>query len=154
MKLDSLDWDILYSLTSRNWRTFSDIAKSLGSPAASVNYRIKRLEKNGVIRGYYYISEMARSEYLIYSVRIQMGAVSVELHKRLSSYCANHPNIILLFRTFGSWDYEIVYVAAKASELVEATDDLRENFGQEINDIKSYSRLKYYKMDELPMRRN
>lgn len=50
-KLDKLDYKILREL-QRDCRILQEIADNVGAPVSTIHYRVKRLEKDGVIKGY------------------------------------------------------------------------------------------------------
>lgn len=49
--MDAVDEDIIYAIDSGNIR-YSRIAKKLGIPLSTVHFRVKRLEKDGIVKGY------------------------------------------------------------------------------------------------------
>jgi Lrp/AsnC family leucine-responsive transcriptional regulator len=51
--LDELDLEILAELQKECRTPLQDIARRVGHPASTVHYRVKRLEKEGIIDGYY-----------------------------------------------------------------------------------------------------
>ncbi len=50
-KIDELDMQILKGL-QRDCRSLQEIADNLNTPVSTIHYRVKRLEKEGVIKGY------------------------------------------------------------------------------------------------------
>lgn len=51
--LDKLDLEIIAELQKDCRTPLQDIAKRVGHPPSTVHYRVKRLEKEGIIDGYY-----------------------------------------------------------------------------------------------------
>ncbi|EET90466.1 MAG: Lrp/AsnC family transcriptional regulator [Candidatus Micrarchaeales archaeon] len=49
--MDAIDEDIIYAIDSGSIR-YSRIAKKLGIPLSTVHFRVKRLERDGIIKGY------------------------------------------------------------------------------------------------------
>ncbi|MCL5434435.1 MAG: Lrp/AsnC family transcriptional regulator [Candidatus Marsarchaeota archaeon] len=49
--MDAVDEDIIYAIDSGNIR-YSRIAKKLGIPLSTVHFRVKRLEREGIVKGY------------------------------------------------------------------------------------------------------
>ena len=52
MKLDSVDLTIIKALLEDARTPFSQIAKELGIPVTTVHFRVKRMNKSGLIKGY------------------------------------------------------------------------------------------------------
>ena len=50
ISLDTLDWEILHALQKNSKQTYSEIGRQLGVAHSTVYDRIKKLEKNGVIK--------------------------------------------------------------------------------------------------------
>ena len=50
ISLDSLDWEILKALQENSKQTYSDLGRQLGVAHSTVYDRIRKMEKNGVIR--------------------------------------------------------------------------------------------------------
>ena len=59
-KLDKLDYKILREL-QRDCRILQEIADNVGAPVSTIHYRVKRLEKDGVIKGYSAIGVTSRN---------------------------------------------------------------------------------------------
>jgi Lrp/AsnC family transcriptional regulator for asnA, asnC and gidA len=50
ISLDSLDWEILKSLQDNSKQTYSEVGRQLGVAHSTVYDRIRKMEKNGVIK--------------------------------------------------------------------------------------------------------
>jgi Lrp/AsnC family transcriptional regulator, leucine-responsive regulatory protein len=71
-RIDSVDADILAQLAADARTTLADLAREVGLSAPSVAERIKRLEENGVIRGYTVeIDPIALGLVLSFHIRIR-----------------------------------------------------------------------------------
>jgi len=64
IKLDIKDKKILYELDMDARQSISSIAKRVGLSKEVVNYRIRRMEKEGLIDGYYAIIEYSKLGYM------------------------------------------------------------------------------------------
>jgi len=51
VKLDELDFKILREL-QKDCRILQEVADNVGTPVSTIHYRVKRLEKEGIIQGY------------------------------------------------------------------------------------------------------
>jgi Lrp/AsnC family transcriptional regulator for asnA, asnC and gidA len=50
ISLDSLDWEILKSLQDNSKQTYSEVGRQLGVAHSTIYDRIRKMEKNGVIK--------------------------------------------------------------------------------------------------------
>jgi len=64
--LDLKDRKILYYLDINSRQSNSDIAKKVGLSKEVVNYRIKRLEKEGIIKGYYTVLDFYKASKKVF----------------------------------------------------------------------------------------
>ena len=50
VSLDALDWQILQSIQENSKQTYSEVGRQLGVAHSTIYDRIKKLEKNGIIK--------------------------------------------------------------------------------------------------------
>jgi DNA-binding Lrp family transcriptional regulator len=102
IRLDATDQALLAVLRSNARLPVVDIAKSLGVSRATVQNRMRRLEKNGVVLGY---TVKIRPEVEEYPVRALMsiGVLSRQEHKVIEGLRGN-PNVTSVHHTTGRWD--------------------------------------------------
>ena len=86
LKLDLKDKKILHILDMDARESYSQIAKKVGQSKEVVNYRIKNLEKKGIVKGYYVITDMAKLGYEFYRVLLKFQNISEEQQKKIINY--------------------------------------------------------------------
>jgi len=102
VSLDSKDKKILEVLQKNARLPVSKIAKQVKMPADSVKYRIKRLEKLGVIRFYHTVLNFAllrnpMSSYTFFS----LFAMEENKEKEFVNYLVSEPKIFWISKTSG-----------------------------------------------------
>ncbi len=70
--MDLKDKRILYQLDLNARQTNTQIAKKVGLSKDVVNYRIKSLEKEGIITGYYTIIDTSKVGYFSFRVYLKL----------------------------------------------------------------------------------
>lgn len=115
VKVDQKDRKILYQLDFNSRQTFSEIAKKVGLSKEVVNYRIKRLEQEGVIKGYYTIINMSRLGYMCNRFFIKFKNDDPQKEQEIISFFVKHPKYWWVdsmdgFRDLGvgSWEKTIL----------------------------------------------
>jgi len=93
--LDLKDRKILYYLDINSRQSNSDIAKKVGLSKEVVNYRIKRLEKEGIIKGYYTVLDFYKLGYI--SVRVYLKLIDTSPKKEGKYFlCLKLMDILIL----------------------------------------------------------
>ncbi len=77
VKLDELDYKILREL-QRDCRILQEIADNVGAPVSTIHYRVKRLEKDCVIKGY--------------SARLDATKLDMDFHTIIQVYAKHGPS--------------------------------------------------------------
>jgi len=93
VKLDIKDKKILYELDLNARNSNSEIAKKVALSKDTVNYRIKRLEKLGVIQSYYAILDNSRLGYLSFRVYLNFFETTNEKEQELIDYLVKHNKV-------------------------------------------------------------
>lgn len=81
LTLDSLDKQILYHLDHNGRDSFTEIARSLKKGRDIIEYRIRRLEDQGIIAGYKAILDPYRFGLTLYKSYIKLAASKKEIRK-------------------------------------------------------------------------
>jgi len=104
LKLSVKDKRIIGELFRDARTPFSIIAKRVRLSKESVNYRVKRLEKLGLLVGFNTVLDIKKIGWEIFFVYIRFRNVDAEKEKEMLEYLKNHPNVAQLFRCIGNYD--------------------------------------------------
>ncbi|MBW2971623.1 Lrp/AsnC family transcriptional regulator [Candidatus Woesearchaeota archaeon] len=132
-ELDIKDRKILYILCQEARTPPSVIAKQVGLSKDAVKYRIRQLEKKGVIYNYITLLDMFPLRYLGYELFIKFNIPPEEAGK-ISEYFDSHPNICWSCHLSGEWDYFAELLCSSNQEFHSITKDLAEKFGEQLVD--------------------
>ncbi|MBI4439630.1 Lrp/AsnC family transcriptional regulator [Candidatus Woesearchaeota archaeon] len=104
IKLDFKDRKILMELDMDARQSASSIAKKVRLSKDVVNYRIKRMESLGIIKGYYTVLDVSKLGYYNFRVFLKFYNVTPEKEAEIISYLHNHPRVGWLVSVDTHWD--------------------------------------------------
>jgi DNA-binding Lrp family transcriptional regulator len=109
MDLDVKDCKILMELDTNARKPDSAIAKSVGLSKQVTNYRITRLEKRGIIKGYIPVIDHTKLGLRLYKVLLKIENLDAEKEKELIAYLKRHSS--WLVSMLGNWDFTFGFYA-------------------------------------------
>ncbi|MFW9967596.1 MAG: Lrp/AsnC family transcriptional regulator [Candidatus Thorarchaeota archaeon] len=130
-KLDDLDRAILRELQNDCRTPLQDIALKVDAPTSTVHYRVKRLEREGVIDGYYanINPEKLGLDYLtVIQVRAAYGP---GYHERIGKKLAKIVGVWAVYFTLGDNDFFVLTRSRNKAEYMKILDILMATKGIE-----------------------
>lgn len=145
-KHDELDIRILRLVASNARVSVVEISSKLKVPERTVAFRIKQLEKKGIIQGYRALLDLGLLGYEYYKVDFVLKDISK--FKELVSYAYSHPNIVYVDETIGGSDFEFDLEVKNKEQFIEIVDELRTKFpeirGWNYLTTRRYDKLLYF----------
>ena len=80
--IDVKDRKILYQLDMNARQSFSQIGKKVGLPKTVVSYRVKKMQKNGIINNFYTVIDTFKLGYSSYRIYLGFQYISLLLFVR------------------------------------------------------------------------
>ena len=108
VQLDDIDIEVLKILQKDCRVTLDQMSKMLNVPKSTLHYRIKRLEKQGVIEGYYAKinpSKLGKEYITVTLVRAKYGP---GYHKKVGEKLAKLPGVWAVYFVLGETDFIIL----------------------------------------------
>jgi len=107
-QLDDIDVEILKILQTDCRVTLDQMSKMLNVPKSTLHYRIKRLEKQGVIEGYYAKINPAKlgKEYI--TVTLVRAKYGPGYHKKVGEKLAKLPGVWAVYFVLGETDFIVL----------------------------------------------
>ena len=145
--IDDLDKKIFESLVLNSRISTLEIAQNLNSTVNTINSRIQKLVKNGIIVGYSVFIDWLKIDYHWYKVDI----VLKDLKKipQILGYIENNPNFLQRLASLGYVDLELVFLLGNASQLYQIMEDLSLKFPDSIRNYKYFCTVKTHKYFEV-----
>ena len=127
VKIDNKDKEILRLLNENARLTSKSIGASTNTSREGVDYRIKRLIKNGLISGFITIVNDRKTGFESYVLLLQLQNYTVEDEKRIVDFLKNHRFTKWVLKCGGEWDIQTIIVARNKMHLANIIDEI-DNF--------------------------
>jgi DNA-binding Lrp family transcriptional regulator len=101
--LDALDRRLLSELELRGRSSFSEIARRVRRGRDTTEYRIRELEKSGIINGYHAIIDPSAVGLSIFKTYVRLRGPETA-HREVRALLAKHPRVFWLAECSGSFD--------------------------------------------------
>ena len=148
VKLDSKDKKILEQLQKNCRQTIAEIAKATKLPRDVVVYRIKKLEKNKVIRAHHTSLNPHKLGYPLYVyVLFSCYNIKPEEESKFVNYLKSNKQIIYVAKNSGKYDFTIGVCAKDYLQFDNIIRQIRQKFTDVIKDIESLPTVQEYKYD-------
>ncbi len=118
-KLDDVDKNILRTLQKDCRIPLHRIAKKLGVPKSTVHYRVRRLEQEGIIEGYYAKVNPARLGTDYYAVVLIHARYGPGYHEKVGRMLAKIPGVCAVYYVLGDNDFVILIRAVDRADYMQ-----------------------------------
>jgi len=136
IKYDEKDFKIIKEYSNNVRLPLLRLAEKLKLSLNTIRYRIKDLEKKGIIVGHKLNLNLEILGYEGY--RIDLHLISLKRNKEIYEYCKQHKNIYQIMNSIGGADFEMSVVVKDLYHLIEILDELKEKFKEVINDYEYF----------------
>jgi Lrp/AsnC family transcriptional regulator, regulator for asnA, asnC and gidA len=133
IRLDLLDKKIINALNQNVRATYSEIAKKVRSSKEVVNYRIKRLMDQGIIKEFVTIFGFS---YWSHKVLIQFEKINNKEEKDIINFLHNHPRTNWVTPCSGNWDLVFAIIAKDPKDFDKQLRGILEKIGKYLQDYK------------------
>jgi len=132
LKLDLKDKKILYELDYNSRQSNAEIAKKIGLSKDTINYRIKKLEFNNYIQGYYTIINFTPLNYISFRVYFKLFDASPEIETQIKEFLKNHKMIFGLAELEGQYDLTYIALVKDIYQFAKFQTEFKEKFNSYI----------------------
>lgn len=141
---DDLDIKILKILVVNSRIPTLEIAEKLNTNTSTINNRIKKLIKLGVILGYTIMPNMSKIGYQGFKVDFYLREHN-EIHQ-IIKYVEKNPNLFSVDYTLGHADLELEFWLKNVNQLHQIIEDLSNKFPKLIRNYKYFYIVKMHKI--------
>jgi DNA-binding Lrp family transcriptional regulator len=129
LKLDVKNKKILYALDSNCRATLNEIAKNVGLSKQVVDYRLKNLLRNGVIKQFYTVINFSKLGYTQYKLYVKFQNVNVQKEGEIVDYWIKNKNVAWVASCRGRWDLAVSILSKDINELGEILTEFNNQYG-------------------------
>lgn len=130
MAINQKDEKILAMLDGDSRVSVSKLAKKLNLSKDGVNYRLKKLEKDGIITRYFAEVDIAKLGLIMGKVTIQFQNVDKKKEEEIFEFLKNQEKIGWVVFCSGRWDCIFVCYVDDNYEFRKLIDDIVEKYGE------------------------
>jgi Lrp/AsnC family transcriptional regulator, leucine-responsive regulatory protein len=133
VKLDTKDKKIINELWVNARQTDSAISKKVGLSREVVSYRIKQLEKKGIIKEYITLTDTAMLGYTTFNIYLRLKNFDLKKEKEIIDIISTNPYVKWLITLSGNHDFFFVMIARSRREFDQHLTELFSKFGDYIS---------------------
>lgn len=137
---DEKDYEILKAVTQNAKIPLIDLAEKIKMTPKAALYRLKALEKKGILLGYNALIDTNKLGLYFYKVDFYLNDLS-QL-KEMYNFAKYHKNIVYRMSTIGGPDFEIEMIVGNVSEMKEIINQIISKFSKSI-DYYRFHRFDY-----------
>jgi DNA-binding Lrp family transcriptional regulator len=148
--VDSIDRAILSALSRAGGRSNREVARKLGLASSTFEFRVRRLEKSGVIVGYRYLIDTLRLGVQSFTIGLTTRGLSRDFRNRIQVFSQKHRHVRFLIETVGGWDFELGVETFDTRLMSSIVLDIYERFGREIVGLRVCPIFNTLKVENYP----
>lgn len=138
-EIDKKDLIILRELSVDCRQPSRVIAKMAGLSREVVDYRIKHLVKDGVIREFVLEADLAALGFTKNVVYLELSGVTEKRDEEIRRLLSSHPFVCWLVSSTGKWSFIFDLHSRDAEHLAALLDDIKESLGRSLGDLRLVS---------------
>lgn len=151
-KLNAVDARILNVLSDNARVSVLDIMQKSGLSRDIISYRIKKMQKSGIILCYRTLIDLSKIGYKLYKIIVRAHNFTRESQKELEIFCKSKSNVVQYMKLVGNWDLEIEVEVQDDKQLQGIVLEMREKFPKIIRDYELLEITQEYKVNYTPFK--
>ncbi len=136
-KMDAKDWRLLYELDLDASQSLAKIGKKLGMGRDVIHYRVKRLEREGIIRNYITIIDYGKLGYITGVTCIKLQHDTPKIQQEIIAYFKKNPMVWWFGSRDGNYDLVFAFWAEDLVKLKELQNELLKKYRACFHSIKT-----------------
>jgi DNA-binding Lrp family transcriptional regulator len=129
-KLDEIDRKLLYELDLNARQPVSAISRKLGKSKETVNFRLRRLVKSGVVSNFYTVFDAARMGKYYFKLYLKFKSSAPEKQEEILEYLKGLKSVVYLASVEGTYDCVFLVMVRNAVDILQALDPFMKKYGK------------------------
>lgn len=150
-EIDKEEKEILSILAKNAETSILDIMDKLKISRDVASYRIKKLEKEGIILAYRALINLEKINYHLYKVILSLTNFSEQEEKQLILFCKSKPEITQYLRLVGNSDVEIEVETESEEKVYNIINELRTSFDKLIKNFEVLHITEEHALNSFPI---
>lgn len=146
--IDKIDMKILQLLCENARISHNQISNIVKLTKNTVTYRIQRLQKRKIIKGFATIINHKKIGFSSYEILIKTKVDKIK-EEELLQYLINHNNTLVVDKFIGEWDFITEFGFKKIEDLYMVLDEIKYNFYDIIDNFEIHPVYQAYKTEQL-----
>lgn len=148
VEIDRTDYHLLNEISLNARAPLIELAEKFNCSSQTINYRIKRLKKEGLIQAF----RVAINENKLGFIRNKVNIFLKNYNQRLNiiNYIKKNPYLIYISTATGLCDLEFEFIIKDQKQLIEIIEDINSKFTNSIKNYTIYGDFQCYKETFLP----
>jgi len=134
IELDKKDREILFHLSLNGRASLAELSKKTNLSKEVIHYRLKNLEKNGIIEGYYAVVNTYKIGKVFFRVYMKTINMTTRIEKEFIEFLKNHPKVTWVVEVDGNFDFLYVVWANDIIEFEKVYKEINDRFGKYIQE--------------------
>lgn len=134
--LDLIDRRILSQLDKNSRISYSTLGKRIRVAKETVKYRIKHLQKIGIIRGFYTVINFSKMNRNIHRVYLRLQNTSPQIEKEIIEYLSNIEDVCVLNQTNGPYNIALGLMVPDVWQFERFWLNFKKNFGEYLSECQ------------------
>jgi len=132
IEIDKKDREILFHLSLNGRASLAQLSKKTKLSKEVIHYRLKNLEKSGVIEGYYAVVNTYKIGKVFFRVYMKTINMTTKIEKEFVEFLKNYPKVTWIVEVDGDFDYLYVVWAKDIIEFEGVYKEINDKFGKYI----------------------
>ena len=132
--MDLLDRKIIYELDIDARQSASAIAKKLSVAKETVNFRIKRLLQNKIIKGFSSLLDLSKIHCFFFKIFVKFKEIPPKRRKEILDFLAAYPQMSQVLLLEGKYDVQLFFLAKENSDMMRFMEKMNAFCGKEIHE--------------------
>ncbi len=136
LDIDVLDHEILQLLSRDGSLSIQKLSQSIGESSSTIAYRIKRLEQNRILLGFYYIIEASLFGMHPFVFLVSFSNLSAGTKLIFEAFCRQQIGIDTLIRTIAEFDFMLYAYFDSQNSAVHLERTLKDSFSDSLRSVE------------------
>lgn len=131
--LDLKDRKILFELDIDARQSLNQLGKKVGLSKEVVNYRINRMQENGIIKGFYARVDASKMGLVMFRTFLRLQNITTEKEQELIEYIVSQKPVGWCVKVQGNWDINFIYWAKSTNHFFKFWKEFKKLYGNYIS---------------------